>query len=111
MLTTQQCNIILQPLTVLPEKKCKRCGVYKLDILKDDVFDEWELCPADFVNGNYGHFKAKEFNATFRCPLCTASETGEWARFLNSFILLINPYKFCFFRISNLVFYSVIMYY
>jgi len=66
----------LQPLTELPEKKCKRCGVYKLDILKDDVFDEWEFCPADFVNGNYDHFEAKEFNATFRCPSCTASETG-----------------------------------
>lgn len=99
MLTTQRCcNIILQPLTELPEKKCKRCGVYKLDILKDDVFDEWEFCPADFVNGNYDHFEAKEFNATFRCPSCTASETGVWIRFLKSSILLLNPILFCFFE-------------
>ncbi|XP_077245266.1 uncharacterized protein LOC143885137 [Tasmannia lanceolata] len=37
-----------QPLTELPDSKCKRCGLYEKDSLKsDDVFDEWELCPSD----------------------------------------------------------------
>lgn len=67
----------LQPLTELPDKKCKRCGVYEKDNLKpDDVYDEWELCADDFVDGKYIHFKDNEFNATFICPGCIAS-TGE----------------------------------
>lgn len=36
----------------------------------DDVFDEWELCPSDFEQGKYTHFKDKEFNATFLCSDC-----------------------------------------
>ncbi|XP_042512122.1 uncharacterized protein LOC122087164 isoform X2 [Macadamia integrifolia] len=62
-----------QPLTELPDKKCKRCGLYEMDILKSaDVFDEWEFCSSDFLDpdGNYVHFKDKEFNATFLCPQC-----------------------------------------
>lgn len=54
-------------------RKCKRCGFYEKDsILNDDEFDEWELCPSDFSapDGNYVHFKEKEFNATFLCPEC-----------------------------------------
>ncbi|KAG1339173.1 hypothetical protein COCNU_04G014790 [Cocos nucifera] len=63
-----------QPLTELPVNKCKRCGLYEEDTIKsDDVFDEWELCPDDFVDGKYSHFKDKEFNATFICLECTAS--------------------------------------
>ncbi|OAY74268.1 hypothetical protein ACMD2_01494 [Ananas comosus] len=66
-----------QPLTELPDKKCKRCGIYEKDNLKpDDVYDEWELCADDFVDGKYIHFKDNEFNATFICPGCTAS-TGS----------------------------------
>lgn len=60
-----------QPLAELPDKKCKRCGFYELDILKsDDVFDEWELCPDEFLEGNYVHYKQKEVNATFTCTEC-----------------------------------------
>ncbi|XP_062215993.1 uncharacterized protein LOC133916368 [Phragmites australis] len=63
-----------QPLTELPEKKCKRCGLYEEDTFKpDDVFDEWELCSSDFKDGKYTHFKEDQFNATFLCPNCTAS--------------------------------------
>ncbi|XP_062210810.1 uncharacterized protein LOC133912216 [Phragmites australis] len=63
-----------QPLTELPEKKCKRCGFYEEDTFKrDDVFDEWELCSSDFKDGKYTHFKEGQFNATFLCPNCTAS--------------------------------------
>lgn len=41
-----------QPLAGLPDKKCKRCGLYELDRLKsDDVFNEWRLCP----EGNFVH--------------------------------------------------------
>ncbi|KAH0470947.1 hypothetical protein IEQ34_000670 [Dendrobium chrysotoxum] len=70
-----------QPLTELPDQKCKRCGLYEKDKYKsDDVFDEWELCPADFVEGKYIRFKENEFNATFICPQCTAvadSDNGQ----------------------------------
>ncbi|KAK1264546.1 hypothetical protein QJS04_geneDACA010518 [Acorus gramineus] len=62
-----------QPLTELPDKKCKRCGLYEEDTVKvDDVFDEWEFCSDDFVEGKYTHVKAGEFNATFLCPNCTS---------------------------------------
>ncbi|KQK22244.1 uncharacterized protein LOC100843907 [Brachypodium distachyon] len=62
-----------QPLTELPENKCKRCGMYEEDtLLHDDVFDEWELCSSDFKDGKYTHFKQGQFNATFLCPNCTA---------------------------------------
>ncbi|KAL2514425.1 hypothetical protein Fot_28396 [Forsythia ovata] len=61
-----------QPLTELQDKKCKRCGFYEEDTLKDDVFDEWEFCASDFTkpDGNYIHLKDKELNATFLCPEC-----------------------------------------
>ncbi|KAJ4970163.1 hypothetical protein NE237_003262 [Protea cynaroides] len=68
-----------QPLTELPDKKCKRCGFYEMDSLKsDDVFDEWELCSSDFIvpDGNYVHSKDKEFNATFFCPKCVHLENS-----------------------------------
>uniref|UniRef100_A0A5B6Z4L5 DUF7953 domain-containing protein n=1 Tax=Davidia involucrata TaxID=16924 RepID=A0A5B6Z4L5_DAVIN len=62
-----------QPLTELPDKKCKRCGFYEEDSIKsDDVFDEWEFCASDFTapDGIYTRIKDKEFNATFLCPEC-----------------------------------------
>ncbi|KAJ4979010.1 hypothetical protein NE237_009790 [Protea cynaroides] len=62
-----------QPLTELPDTKCKRCGLYEKDtLIADDVFDEWEFCSDDFMDpdGNYVRFKHKEFNATFFCPQC-----------------------------------------
>ncbi|KAL6907458.1 hypothetical protein ACP4OV_002497 [Aristida adscensionis] len=62
-----------QPLTELPEKKCKRCGLYEKDTFKSDVFDEWEMCSSDFKDGKYIRFKEGQFNATFQCPNCTAS--------------------------------------
>lgn len=62
-----------QPLTQLPEKKCKRCGLYEEDTFKHDLYDEWELCSSDFKKGKYTHFKEGQFNATFLCPNCTAS--------------------------------------
>lgn len=68
-----------QPLTELTSKKCKRCGIYQKDFVgRDDTFDEWELCPEDFIDagGNYTHFKAKEFNATFSCPECIPLVVG-----------------------------------
>ncbi|XP_066382044.1 uncharacterized protein [Miscanthus floridulus] len=66
-----------QPLTELPEKKCKRCGLYEEDTFKpDDVFDEWEMCSSDFKGGKYTRFKEGQFNVTFLCPNCTAS-TGH----------------------------------
>jgi len=69
-----------QPLTELPEKKCKRCGLYEEDtITPDDVFDEWEMCSSDFKGGKYTRFKEGQFNATFLCPNCTAS-TGHGNR-------------------------------
>ncbi|ERM95635.1 uncharacterized protein LOC18423555 isoform X2 [Amborella trichopoda] len=68
-----------QPLTELPDKKCKRCGLYEKDKLSDDTFDEWELCPDEFKGpeGRYSHFKDKEFNATFLCPECRPLESGS----------------------------------
>ncbi|EXB23435.1 hypothetical protein L484_005725 [Morus notabilis] len=68
-----------QPLTELPDKKCKRCGFYEKDVFKsDDVFDEWEFCPSDFTSdGKYIRFKDNEVNATFSCPKCTPSSTGS----------------------------------
>lgn len=60
-----------QPLAELADNKCKRCGFYEMDNVKsDDVFDEWEFCRDDFVDGSYVHFKDKEFNATFTCSAC-----------------------------------------
>ncbi|XP_008783630.2 uncharacterized protein LOC103702829 isoform X2 [Phoenix dactylifera] len=62
-----------QPLTELTDNKCKRCGLYEMDRIKsDDVFDEWELCLDDFIDGKSIHFKEKEFNATFICGQCRA---------------------------------------
>ncbi|XP_078160526.1 valine-tRNA ligase isoform X3 [Carex rostrata] len=67
-----------QPLTELPEKKCKRCGIYEQDTFKsDDVFDEWEMCSDDFVKGKYIHIKEKEFNATFICSDCGGGSAGS----------------------------------
>ncbi|XP_043698305.1 uncharacterized protein LOC122649022 [Telopea speciosissima] len=69
-----------QPLTELPDKKCKRCGLYELDILKPaDVFDEWEFCSSDFLDsdGTYVHSKDKEFDATFLCPQCVHLENSS----------------------------------
>ncbi|XP_078446948.1 valine-tRNA ligase [Wolffia australiana] len=66
-----------QPLTELPERKCRRCGLYERDFIKSpDVFDEWELCSSDFVDGKYIHFKENEFNATFSCPECRPLKDG-----------------------------------
>lgn len=62
-----------QPLTELPEKKCKRCGLYGEGLLTNDVFDEWEMCSSEFKDGKYTHFKGGQFNATFLCTNCTAS--------------------------------------
>nr|CAD1828762.1 unnamed protein product [Ananas comosus var. bracteatus] len=65
---------VKEPLTELPNTKCKRCGLYEKDNLKsDDVYDEWELCPDEFVHGKYTHFKDNEFNATFICLACSAA--------------------------------------
>jgi hypothetical protein len=64
---------MLQPLTELAEKKCKRCGLYDDDWLKDHVYDEWEMCSSEFKDGKYTHFKEGQFNATFLCPNCTVS--------------------------------------
>lgn len=67
-----------QPLTSLESSKCKRCGLYEEDQIKhDDVFDEWELCPINFSSepeGQYNHFKDKEFNITFVCSHCHPSD-------------------------------------
>ncbi|XP_073156201.1 uncharacterized protein [Henckelia pumila] len=62
-----------QPLTELPDIKCKRCGFYEKDAISDDTFDEWEFCASDFSmpDGKYTHFKDKELNATFICPECS----------------------------------------
>ncbi|XP_044472666.1 uncharacterized protein LOC123201295 [Mangifera indica] len=62
-----------QPLTDFSGNKCKRCGFYEEDTIKsDDVFDEWEFCPSDFMatKGKYTREKEKEFKATFLCPDC-----------------------------------------
>jgi len=70
-----------QPLTALPERKCKRCGFYEEDKLtSDDTLDEWELCPDEFSpapEGRYKHFKEKEVNATFLCQQCNVSDSGS----------------------------------
>ncbi|OVA18226.1 hypothetical protein BVC80_1835g658 [Macleaya cordata] len=69
-----------QPLTEFVNKKCKRCGFYEKDTLKtDDIFDEWEFCPSDFMapDGKYVRFKDKEFNATFLCPQCIPLGTSS----------------------------------
>ena len=67
-------GFVLKPLTSLIGSKCKRCGLYEEDTIKrDDVFDEWELCPSSFSlesEGRYIHFKDKEFNMTFACKSC-----------------------------------------
>lgn len=63
-----------QPLTELLNRKCKRCSLYEEDPIKSDVFDEWELCASDFSrsDGQYSHFKEKEFNATLICIECAS---------------------------------------
>ncbi|KAL1565956.1 hypothetical protein AAHA92_01623 [Salvia divinorum] len=64
-----------QPLTELPDTKCKRCGLYEEDAIRANyVFDEWELCPSDFTrsDGKYIHGRENEFNATFLCKECVA---------------------------------------
>lgn len=67
-----------QPLTELPDKKCKRCGFYEKDRIKsDDVYDEWELCPSDFTNGEYTRVKEKEFRATFLCSQCDSQAASS----------------------------------
>ncbi|KAL5210350.1 hypothetical protein ABZP36_005973 [Zizania latifolia] len=66
-----------QPLTELPENKCKQCGLYEEDIAdSDDMYDAWELCSTDFKDGKCTHFKQGEFRATFLCPNCTASSSS-----------------------------------
>lgn len=69
-----------QPLTELPAEKCKRCGVYERDSVQTSPFDEWELCPLNFIDQEYIHFKENEFNATFSCLDC-----GLPANFTRSF--------------------------
>ncbi|CAA0842882.1 Unknown protein [Striga hermonthica] len=65
-----------QPLTEFKDKKCKRCGFYEKDAIKTVIFDEWELCPADFKGpgGKYFHFKEGEFNASFLCSECVPQD-------------------------------------
>ncbi|XP_024400088.1 uncharacterized protein [Physcomitrium patens] len=68
-----------QPLTTLVGKKCKLCGLFEKDMLKDDKFDQWELCPSDFnsnSDGAYFRLKEKEFNLTLSCPDCNIVESG-----------------------------------
>ncbi|KAF2282629.1 hypothetical protein GH714_043798 [Hevea brasiliensis] len=82
------------PLTEFTSKKCKRCGFYEEDKLKsDDVFDEWEFCPSDFVDsdGKYRRIKDKEFDATFLCPQCVplaADALDTFAEYLNQAVVL-----------------------
>lgn len=67
-------------MTELIEQKCKRCGLYEKDSIKsDDVFDEWELCPDDFLapDGKYLRVKEKEFNLTLSCRQCLPLEPSE----------------------------------
>lgn len=66
-----------QPLTDFTSTKCKRCGFYEEDLIKSDVFDEWEFCPSDFKasGGRYIRTKGKEFNVTFLCNEC--AEQGK----------------------------------
>ncbi|RLN40269.1 hypothetical protein C2845_PM01G11390 [Panicum miliaceum] len=83
-----------QPLTELPEKKCKRCGVYEEDTFKPaDVFDEWEMCSSDFKDGKYTRLKENQFNATFICLNCTASAVSVLASVL-VIIALFLGYKY-----------------
>ncbi|RRT51278.1 hypothetical protein B296_00045165 [Ensete ventricosum] len=73
-----------QPLTELPGKKCKRCGLYEFDTIKsDDVFDEWDLCLDDFINGISIHYKAKEFNATLLCEDCQVATGKKFPLFID----------------------------
>ncbi|XP_008657456.1 uncharacterized protein [Zea mays] len=72
--STAKTDATMQPLKELPEKKCKRCGLYEEGTFKPNVvFDEWEMCLSDFKGGKYTRFKEGQFNATFLCPNCTAS--------------------------------------
>eukprot|EP00270_Netrium_digitus_P006961 TRINITY_DN2007_c0_g1_i1.p1 TRINITY_DN2007_c0_g1~~TRINITY_DN2007_c0_g1_i1.p1 ORF type:complete len:290 (-),score=56.91 TRINITY_DN2007_c0_g1_i1:63-932(-) len=62
-----------QPLAVLDEVKCKRCGLYEADDLtSDDILEEWELCPLDFSRrtGLLNVYKHGEFNLTLVCTGC-----------------------------------------
>lgn len=72
------CLVLIQPLTDLESRKCKRCGFYEKDSIKsDDVYDEWELCPSEFKHGKFKRFKEKEFLATFLCPECTSDPESK----------------------------------
>lgn len=87
----------MQPLTELNEKKCKRCGLFEMDSFKpDDVFDEWELCPGDFVDGKYVRFKDREVNATLICLECSDSN-GRGIHMIGfisfSFFFVFLPFK------------------
>lgn len=45
------------------------------------MFDEWEFCASDFTSdGKYIRFKDNEVNATFSCPKCTPSSTGQFSQ-------------------------------
>ncbi|CAL1379176.1 unnamed protein product [Linum trigynum] len=69
-----------QPLTELTSKKCKRCGFYEKDSFKsDDVFDEWEFCPSNFLDsdGKYRRVKEHEFDASFLCKHCVPLATDS----------------------------------
>ncbi|KAG8096475.1 hypothetical protein GUJ93_ZPchr0013g36514 [Zizania palustris] len=69
-----------QPLTELPENKCKQCGLYEEDIGDgDDIYDAWQLCSTDFKDGKCTHFKQGQFRGTFLCPDCTASSSSTSA--------------------------------
>ncbi|RWR86000.1 putative transmembrane protein [Cinnamomum micranthum f. kanehirae] len=70
----------VHPLAELIDQKCKRCGLYEKDSIKsDDVFDEWELCPDDFLapDGKYLRVKEKEFNLTLSCRQCLPLEPNS----------------------------------
>jgi hypothetical protein len=45
------------------------------------VYDEWEMCSDDFVEGKYIHFKEKEFNATFICSDCGGGSGEKFSFF------------------------------
>ncbi|KAL5210787.1 hypothetical protein ABZP36_006410 [Zizania latifolia] len=81
-----------QPLTELPENKCKQCGLYG-GILIEDTYDDWELCSSDFKDGKCTHFKQGQFRATFLCPNCTASNSSASAVIV--IIALFGVYKYC----------------
>lgn len=81
----------LQPLTDFSGNKCKRCGFYEEDTIKsDDVFDEWEFCPSDFMatKGKYTREKEKEFKATFLCPDCKSVASCEFFVFFTQKLFL-----------------------